>query len=93
MIHRQVKHESNDTQIDIRPLPNILYGKHKTVAPGQEKADWVRNTGEFLVPAGIKNWVVICNAVDSDIVEQFVGKLKEKARAKGEKCFYFNNCL
>ncbi|KAF7635095.1 hypothetical protein Mgra_00005536 [Meloidogyne graminicola] len=80
----KVQSESNDTTIDIRPLPHLLYKNNREVAPCDDKGDWMRNSGNFLVPASFpKEWIILFHSQYREMIEEFIKKLREKCTEKG----------
>uniref|UniRef100_A0A1I8BDP9 Piwi domain-containing protein n=1 Tax=Meloidogyne hapla TaxID=6305 RepID=A0A1I8BDP9_MELHA len=80
----KVQSESNDTNIDVRPLPHLLYRNNREVAPSDDKGDWSRNSGNFLVPASFpQEWLVLFHSQYREIIEDFIKRLREKCIDKG----------
>nr|CAD2201225.1 unnamed protein product [Meloidogyne enterolobii] len=80
----KVQSESNDTNIDVRPLPHLLYRNNREVAPSDDKGDWSRNSGNFLVPASFpQEWLVLFDSRYRELIEDFIKRLREKCCEKG----------
>uniref|UniRef100_A0A914KTD7 Piwi domain-containing protein n=1 Tax=Meloidogyne incognita TaxID=6306 RepID=A0A914KTD7_MELIC len=80
----KVQSESNDTNIDVRPLPHLLYRNNREVAPSDDKGDWTRNSGNFLVPASFpQEWLVLFDSRYRELIDDFIKRLREKCFEKG----------